>query len=716
MNSITTGQKSESVIASHQVAARQVFDRGRKARQLGDMAQAIACFREAVSLQPDYVPTYNNLGNALRSEGEFESAAAIFQQALLLAPKMPVLHCNLGSLWLAQKEYSQAIEAYQQALVLQPDFYLAYANLAKAYAAQRHFAQAEQAYKQALNLKPDNAELYLELGQLYHQYGFIPKAVSCYRAALRLAPSAQAYNSLGAALQDWGNLPLARASFNRALSLKPDFELPRFNLAQLYENLGDLAQARTEYERALAADPDSAKLRLYLEMVKRRQADWHRYAERLAELQGALEHSLEQPATEAMPMLNALLLPLPPTAFRVLAEQMAPHFITLATALETSFTFPDNPEPARLKIGYLSPDFRCHAVGTLIADLFQYHRRPDFEVFAYSLLPQQDEWTERVKRGCDHFMDVSTMPPLALARRIHADGIHILIDLAGYTSFSRTLALALKPAPVQIQYMGYPGTLGADFITAIIADRHLIPETDTEYYSEQICYLPHAWATAPMQIAAASSSRADLGLPEEEMVYCCLNSVHKIEPEVFACWMEILDKVPGSVLWLLDGGKSGSNERLRATASEAGIAPERLLFAEKRQHDEYLALYRLADLFLDTFVYNAGATAVGALAAGLPLLTSPGEHYAARMGASLCHAVGLPELIADTRADYVRMAVELGESPERRALLKNRLADNLTTAPLFQPGQLVLSLEESYKELWRNVSATQPLSSESLQS
>ncbi len=429
MNSITTDQKRDSPIASPSAAARQKFDAGRQARRQGSMAQAIDCFREAIALQPDYVPAYNNLANALQSEGDFESATVIFQEALHLKPKMPVLHCNLGSLWLAKKEYPLAIEAYQQALALQPDFYLAYANLAKAYAAQGQFANAEQTYKKALRLKPDSAELFLELGQLYHQYGFVPQAVSCYRVALRLLPSAQAYNSLGAALQDWGNLPLARASYQRALSLKPDFELPRFNLAQLYENLGDQAQARTEYERALAADPDSAKLHLHLAMVKRRQADWHDYAEQLDALQRALDRSLEQPGAEALPMLNALVLPLPPATFRGLAEQMAHHFIRLAAALDSSLTFPDNPAPARLKIGYLSPDFRCHAVGTLIADLFQYHRRPDFEVFAYSLLPQQDEWTERVKAGCDHFTDVSTMPPLALARRIHADGIHILVDL-----------------------------------------------------------------------------------------------------------------------------------------------------------------------------------------------------------------------------------------------------------------------------------------------
>ena len=332
----------------------------------------------------------------------------------------------------------------------------------------------------------------------------------------------------------------------------------------------------------------------------------------------------------------------------------------------------------------------------------EYHRRPEFEIFAYSLTPVQDEWTEHVRQGCDHFLEVSQQAPLVIAQRIHADGIHILVDLAGYTSHSSTLILALRPAPVQLHYLGYPGTLGADFIPYLLADRHLIPESAVAQYSEQVITLPHAWATTPMTIADPFLSRSDYGLPEHGMVYCCFNGIYKIEPEIFALWMEILKQVPESILWLLDGKNAGSNQRLRQSAHHAGIDPDRLVFAAKQPHAEYLARYRLADLFLDTLVYNAGATAVGALAAGLPILTCPGQHYAARMGASLCQAVGMPELICDSPVAYVREAVALGRSPQRLAALKSRLAAAVDTAPLFQPQVLVATLEDAYRRLWRD--------------
>jgi len=700
--SLATGEPGRAALD----AATPYLSQGRLARRRGDTATAIGCFREAIHLQPDCIPAYNNLANALQAEGDLEGAVATNQQAIVLAPERAILHSNLGSLLWLQGKIEPAIAAYEHAITLQPDLWLAHFNLGKAYAAQGRFAESEAAFQMALRLKPDQPDIQLECGQLYHRYGFVPRALACYKAALRLAPSAQAYNALGAALQDWGNIDLARPAYHRALALKPDFNLPHFNLAQLQENLGDLAAAGRHYQQALAATPDSARLRLLLETVRRKQADWSDYPARLDALRAAIAQHLQQDAAEPLPILSAQAFPLPPDTLRALAEQMAGQQTRLAQALAAPFEHPHEPAPACLRIGYLSPDFRCHAVGTLIAGLFQHHRRPEFEIFAYSLSPVADKWTDLVRHGSDHFSDVSQESPLAIARRIHADGIHILVDLAGYTSHSRPLVLALRPAPVQVQYLGYPGTLGADFVPYLLADRHLIPESAATHYSEQVVYLPHAWATEPWTLAANTPARIECGLPPQGMVYCCFNGIHKIEPEVFALWMAILRQVPDSVLWLLDGGASGSNARLCQAAQDAGIEPRRLVFAAQRPHAEYLARYRLADLFLDTLAYNAGATAVGALAAGLPLLTCPGRHYAARMGAALCHAVGLPELICATPADYVETAVSLGRDAERLATLKTRLRTTLPDAPLFQPQAFVATLETAYRQLWQQHHAT----------
>jgi predicted O-linked N-acetylglucosamine transferase (SPINDLY family) len=678
---------------------------GKQARQQGDTAKAIGHFREAIRLQPDSVAAHNNLANALQAEGDLDGALASARQAIELDPERAILHSNLGGLLWMTDDAHAAIAAYQRAIALDPALHLAHANLAKALAAQGQFQAAQDAYQDALRLKPYQPQVHLELGQLYQRYGFTPQAVEHYRVSLRLAPSAQAYNALGAALQDWGNLKQAQQCYRRALKRKPDFDLPALNLAQMQENLGDLEGAGRHYQHALAtasADASNrAKLRLLLETVRRKQADWDAYPERLAALREALQHHLQHDQGEPLPLINALAFDLPPAWRRELAVQFARQYARRAEALATPLRHPREPPPARLRIGYLSPDFRCHAVGTLIAGLFQYHQRPEFEIFAYSLTPPQDEWSAQVRHGCDHFLDVSQQPDLSIAQRIHADGIHILVDLAGYTTHCRPLALALRPAPVQIQWLGYPGTLGAEHIPYLLADRHLIPQEQADQYSETLLTLPHAWGTTPWSSDAPTPARAACGLPESGLVYCCFNGVHKIEPEVFALWMRILEQVPGSVLWLLDGGTSGSNARLRQAAGAAGIAPERLIFAEKRPHAEYLARYRLADLFLDTLAYNAGATAVGALAMGLPLLTCPGTHYATRMGASLCQAVGLPELICATPEAYVEQAVALGRDPERLAALKTRLRDQLATAPLFQPQAFVANLEAAYRQCWQ---------------
>ena len=261
---------------------------------------------------------------------------------------------------------------------------------------------------------------------------------------------------------------------------------------------------------------------------------------------------------------------------------------------------------------------------------------------------------------------------------------------------------------------GYPGSMGADFVPWVVADELLIPPEHEDQYRETVLRLPHGWGAVRPAVPETTRSRSDYGLPVDAMVYCCLNATYKIEPVVFALWMEILRQVPGSVLWLTDGGRSGSNERLRQQARAAGIAPERLVFAGRVPHAEYLARYRLADLFLDTFSYNAGSTALATFAAGLPMLTCPGEHYPRRMGASLCQAAGMPELICTSHDEYLHRAIELGQHPERLAALKRTLAERIESAPLFQPERFIAGLEALYRQLWQQWCEANPATAESL--
>jgi protein O-GlcNAc transferase len=697
--------------AAQSARAAAHFEAGRRARARGAHAEAIEAFRAAIREEPTHIGAHNNLANALQAVGEVEEAIRMVRHALSLRPDHAVMTANLGGLLQMNGEADAAIAAYQHAIALDPALHFARHNLAKALSVHGSFAEATRVFDDVLRLQPELAEARLDYAEHLQRNGFTAEAIKSYRAAVRAAPSARGFNSLGAALQELNKPGLAAAAYRRALRLQPDFGLPVFNLAQVYENQGELALARTYYQQALQNDPDSVKLLGHLEALRRREADWDDYPARCEALRRGITAVLDKPAAEPPPLLTMLAWPLPPDTYRELARRCASLIAKSATGLAPSLVRrapPASAAPGRLRVGYMSPDFRAHAVGTLVAGLFEHHRRPDFEIFAYSLTPGQDEWSHQVRAGCDHFRDVSTASTLSIAQRIHDDGIHILVDLAGYTTFMRPAVLALKPAPVQIQYLGYPGTLGADCVPYMIADEQLVPEAHASRYTEEVLRLPHAWCCAPMKTADQPATRAEVGLPEGVMVYCGFNGIHKIDPDVFAAWMEILHKVPGSVLWLHDGGDSGSNQRLCATANAAGIDPARLVFAGKRPHDQYCASFRLADLFLDTWRYNAGATAVSALGAGLPVLTLPGEHYAARMGTSLCHAVGLPELVCARTEDYVAQAIALGLDAHRRAALRARLAAQLAQAPLFQPQAFVAKLEALYLNLWQRHQQTTP--------
>ncbi len=685
-----------------QSPAQQVFEQGRIARQGGDLAAAQGYFREAMRLEPSFVPAYNNLANLLQGDGQITEAIELYEQALQFAPQQAALHCNLASLWQMQGQSEQAITGYRRAIDLKPNFFIAHHNLGKVLRTQGQFAAALLAYQAALGLQPEAAEVYLDLGDLYQQQGLVQEAIDCYKAAVRCEPSAHAYTSLGTALQTWGEVRISRAAFVRALELDPNYEAAHFSLAQSLEGAGELVAAQQHYERSISLRPEGTNVLFYLNHLRLKLADWDNYAERLTELIAGTTDYLGRPGTVGLPALSVMAFPLSIELQSAISRHLAKSQAELVKTLRAELApVGQDLAPARLKIGYVSPDFRCHAVGTLIYQMFQYHQRPDFEVFAYSLVPTVDDWTQVIQQGCDHYIDVSCQSPLQIAQRIQADGIHILIDLAGFTGQACPALLALQAAPIQVQYMGYPGTMGADYIQYIVADEQIIPAHLAHHYSEEVIYLPQAWVASPMEIAPLVTTRADWGLPEKGMVFCCFNGTYKIDPQVFGAWMKILLGVSGSVLWLSDGGEPLIVERLRQRAIEWGVDPVRLVFGANLPHGEYLARYQLADLFLDTFTYNAGATAVGALWAGLPVLTCPGEVYVARMGASLCAAVGLPELICGSVDQYVQRAIELGNKPEKMRALQEKLVSSLVVAPLFQPQVFVQNLEVALREIWQ---------------
>jgi len=566
---------------------------------------------------------------------------------------------------------------------------------------------AEALLRETADAFPGDARPCIDLGDLLRMSGRLDAAADAYRAAIRRdRTSAPAYNNLGAIFQLTHRPADAETCYRRALRHAPDRPDAVYNLACVLDDLGELEEAEPLYQRAARINLAEAPRALAaLAFLRRKLADWTDHdARREALFRMAREH-LARPDGATFQPFTFSLFDTPPDLSAAIARRQAETFEAEAhRLLAASGPFVHTrPVPERLRVGYLSPDFRKHAVGILLQDLFGQHDREAVEVHGYSLLDVDDAYRRRIEAGCDRFTVLSETSDLQAAQRIHADGIDVLIDLGGYTTYTRTRIPALRPAPVQAHWLGYLGTMGADFLPFILTDETVLPEARAAHYSETRVYLPDTFVpTAAMPVADTPSTRAEVGLPEGAFVFASFNTHHKIDPACFGAWMRILERVPESVLWLYQGGTEAARANLRAAAGNLGIDPERLVFAPRLPMAENLARHRLADLFLDTFEYNAGATAVNALALGLPVLTKPGGRYLSRMGASLNRAAGLPDLVCDTAEAYEAAAVRLATEPRALADIRRRLADARTTpAPLFDTPRFARSLEAAFRLMVR---------------
>lgn len=505
---------------------------------------------------------------------------------------------------------------------------------------------------------------------------------------------ASAFHGLGVALWHQGRLDEGLEALQLAVDRAPRNVDYRLWLATALEKTapGD-AVRHLRAARALAPDSPEIDARIHKPLLE--LCAWDEVDAELAALQA---QALSEPAerwTQRIDPFVALTLPLAPTlrdeATRWHARRILPAARPAGMARR--------PPGRRLRVGYVAAEFRDHATAHLMAGLFERHDRERCELFAYSF--GADDGSAYRKRLCDafdRFVEIGTLGDLDAARCIAADGIDILVDLKGYTAGARTRIFAYRPAPVQVNYLGYPGSMQADFMDYIIADAIVVPRIDFGAYSEAVVWLPSTYQVNDDQqpIAEATLTRSAHGLPESALVYCCFNRAYKIERETFGAWMRILGAVPDSVLWLL-ASNPVTEANLRAAAASAGIDPMRLVFASRQKKPEHLARHRLADLFLDTHTVNAHTTASDALWAGLPLVTWPGESFAGRVAGSLLRAVGLPELIAPTLAEYESTAVRLAHDRKALAALRARLADNRLKSPLFRTGLYARQLEAAYQ-------------------
>ena len=661
----------------------------------GSLDEAITSYQRALYLQPNFYQAHSNLGNVLKRQGQFDEAIASYHRALTLQPEDPDTLNNLGTTQQAQGKVGEAIANYQRALQLRPDFCECCNNLGNALKQQGKLEEAIAVYQQALQLQPALPETLNNLGTAYQAQGKFADAFASYQRALQLQPdAAEAHNNLGNAYQQQGNVEEAIASYQRALQLQPDFHTAYTNLGNAYQQQGTLDLAIDCYKQALKLRPDSPEVLKEYVWLRRRLCSWDGLSE--------LEHALvaaSQSEQWATPPFPILAIEDDPAVQLSAANNFSANYIgTSYLPLWNGERYAHN----RIRLAYLSADYHEHATAYLMAELFERHDRSRFEVYALSFGPDDGSpMRQRLERAFDRFIDIRHSSHLEAARQIRDMEIDIAVDLKGYTKDCRPQIFAYRPAPIQVNYLGYPGTMGADFIDYILVDPFIVPPDQQPFFSEKLVHLPDCYQVNDRQraIDKCVPTRQECGLPAKGFIFCSFNNSNKITPAFFDIWMRLLKAVPDSVLWLL-GRNTMTEDNLRKQAFARDVNPNRLVFAHPKKLSEHLSRQRLADLFLDTLPYNAHTTTSDALWAGLPVLTCAGRSFAGRVAGSLLHAVGLPELVTHTLDEYEVLALQLATQPDMLREICRKLDQNLKSAPLFDSDRFRRNIEAAYTQMW----------------
>jgi len=563
--------------------------------------------------------------------------------------------------------------------------------------------EALAAYGRALELKPDYAEAHLNRGNALRELKRLEEAVASYdRALQQKLDYAEAFNNRGNALRDLKRPDEALASYERALRLKPDYADALYNRGNVLQDLKRYGESAEALAALLAVAPDYDYALGYMFHARLHGCEWSDYEQIAARIRSGVERGERRD----IPFAFLTHSEDAGSQLRCARVYVADKCPVAAKPLWTGQPYRHD----RIRLAYLSADFHPHATTNLIAGLFEGHDLSRFELFAVSFGPHDDGPTRsRLLRAFPRFFDVRDRSDAEVAHLLRGQEIDIAVDLKGFTADSRTGIFAHRGAPLQVSYLGYPGTMGADYIDYIIADSHVIPAGQESFYSEKVVRVPDTYQVNDRKrpIAARTPSRAELSLPDSAFVFCCLNNNYKITPAVFDIWMRLLKRVDGSVLWLFQDNATAS-ENLSREAERRGVAAHRLVFAPRMELDAHLARQRQADLFLDSFPYNAHTTASDALWAGLPLVTCMGDTFASRVAGSLLYAAGLPELVTHNLQNYEALAFELASRPEMLAEIKSKLAHNRPSCALFDTDRFRRHIEAAYTQMYQRLERGEP--------
>jgi predicted O-linked N-acetylglucosamine transferase (SPINDLY family) len=629
------------------------------ALQQGLPQRALEYLEHAVRINPMSAESHTERGNALARLSRHEQAIASYDKAIDFAASQPAAHYNRGSALQILKRHEDAIASFDRAISLKPDHVAAINKRAGCLYDLRRYAEAAVGYQRVIELKHDHAD---------------------------------AHNNRGNALYRLNQIEAAVLSYDAAIALDSGFAGAFYNRGKILNECRQYAAALDDYEKALALNDDAKPLPGMRLQVKLQICDWRGMDADIARLQTGIETGQSTPSPFTVLAVSGSAALQKQAAENWVREEYPPDFTLPAVAA---------PAGQRIRIGYFSADFHNHATMQLMAGLFELHDRSKFEVTAFSFgQDSQDDVRTRLKRACENFVEVGARSDEDVARLARDLKIDIAIDLKGFTKDCRPGIFAARCAPLQVSFLGYPGTMGAPYMDYLVADFTVIPRASRRHYSEKIIYLPDCYQVndSKRHIAEGTLSRQDLGLPAAGFVFCCFNNNYKITPAVFECWMRILRRVEGSVLWLLEDNPTAV-QNLHREAARCRLDAQRLIFAQRAAPAAHLARHRAADLFLDTFPCNAHTTASDSLWAGLPVLTCAAEAFAGRVAASLLNALELPELIAADLPEYEELAVMFAARPQALAEILRKLERNRARSSLFDTQRYAAKLEEALSRI-----------------
>jgi predicted O-linked N-acetylglucosamine transferase (SPINDLY family) len=715
--------------------AEAVFNRGNALRQLGRRAEALAQYELALQFMPQHPLAQLNRAVVLSELGRMEDALAGFDAVVARFGDFPLAHEGRGSVLMALGRFAEALACFERALALGPGSAGAHGRRGNALLALGRHEEARKCFSVALGLDGSNVDALINRAKALKALARPDLALADLEQALRIQPtSTLAWNNLGSNLMALYRFEQALESFDRALQHSPgnldaqsnrglallalqrnEEALGAFDAglkagasrvetiighAESLANLGRHRESAASMELALQLDPQCDYALGHVLAARLKDCDWQQHDALVDRVLAA--NAAGQRVMHPLPFLAV-------TASTTQQQRCAEAFAAATASVAEGGAPLAGYGHKRIRIAYVSPDFREHPVAYLMAGVFEQHDRSRFETIAVSLRADADSpMARRLKPAFSQFIDASRMSDRDVAlmlRKLEAD---IVVDLMGYTDLPRSAIFAHRAAPVQVNYLGFPGTMGSAFMDYIIADRFVIPPASRRHYSERVVYLPDCFqANDDLAVRESGPTREELGLPTDAVVLCCFNNCMKINPPLFDIWCRVLQGVPRSVLWLVVPGIA-AQENLRREATLRGVDPQRLVFASMVPYQRHLGRLPAADLFLDTLPFNAGATASDALRAGVPVVTCPGDAFAARMAGSLLQSLGMLELVAADLHDYERLVLQLARNREQLAAVRRRLEAATTSAPLFRAARFCRHLEDAYSMMWERAERGEP--------